>query len=62
MNLFEYVIVYMPKAEGLDPKILVKPTTILSESEQVVRMEAVFQIPEEYKDKLKDINIYIRPF
>lgn len=62
MQLFEYVIVYMPKNEGEEAKILVNPTTILAENEQVARMEAVFQIPEEYKTKLKDISIYIRLF
>lgn len=61
-KLFEYVIVYSPKNENDESIILIKPEIILADNEKIVQMEAVLSIPEEYKNKLSEINIFIRPF
>lgn len=61
-KLFEYVIVYSPKNENDESIILIKPELILADNEKIVQMEAVLSIPEEYKNKLSEINIFIRPF
>lgn len=68
--LFEYAILYHPKpskdANGNDttPKSeIVKPvTTILATSDKQVGILAARQIPDEYLDKLDQVEIIVRPF
>jgi hypothetical protein len=67
--LFTYAVLYHPKVikdtAGNDIQskstILVAPTSILVTSEAEARISASRSIPEEYLDKLEQVEIVIRP-
>lgn len=71
-KLFEFAVIYHPKQkvkkEGEDEppskkSVLVKaPESVLATSEQEVGILAARSVPEEYIDKLEDVEIVIRPF
>lgn len=70
-KLFEYAVIYHPKekkdAAGnpLEQKksIIVQDITrVLAGSDKEVAMLAAKAIPNEYDDKLDDVEIVIRPF
>ena len=70
-KLFEYAVLYHPKekkdAAGnpLEDKksIVVTPVTqVLATSDKEVGMLAAKAIPDEYNDKLEQVEIVIRPF
>lgn len=70
-KLFEYAVLYHPRekkdAAGnpLESKksILVgEVTRIIAGSDKEVAMLAAKSIPDEYNDKLEDVEIVIRPF
>lgn len=70
-KLFEYAVIYHPKekkdAAGnpLETKksIIVQDITrILAGSDKEVAMMAAKSIPDEYNEKLDDVEIVIRPF
>lgn len=69
-KLFEYAILYHPKVvkdaagnetQGAD-KILKVPTHVLAGSEKEVAMRAAREIPEEYLNKLDEVEVCVRPF
>lgn len=69
-KLFEYAILFHPKVvkdasgnetQGPD-KILKAPTALLAGTEKEVSMWAAREIPEEYLDKLEEVEICVRPF
>lgn len=66
MKVFEYCIIYLPKAVGngkAEPsKILVQPTTVLAVDQTKASMIASRAIPENYIDKLEEIEVAVRPF
>ena len=70
MKLFEYAVIYHPRRtkkdedEGVMPKdVLVDGiNTTLANSDREVSMLAARGIPEEYTDKLDQIEILVRPF
>lgn len=70
-KLFEYAVIYHPKekkdAAGnpLETKksiIVTDVTRVLATSDKEVGMLAAKSIPEDYTDKLDDVEIVIRPF
>lgn len=70
-KLFEYVILYHPKEKKdnnqnvIDqPSVLItkEPVRVLATSDKQVGMLAAKGIPDQYNDKLDDIEIVIRPF
>jgi hypothetical protein len=70
-KLFEYAVIYHPKekkdAAGnpLETKksIVVQDVTrVLAGTDKEVAMLAAKSIPDEYNDKLDDVEICIRPF
>jgi hypothetical protein len=70
-KLFEYAVLYHPKekkdAAGnpLDEKksiIITDLTRVLATSDKEVAMLAAKAIPDEYNDKLEQVEIVIRPF
>ena len=69
-NLFEYVILHHPKpqrdAHGFEEPtkstIVKEPSYVLSVTEQEVTITAARAIPEEYLDRLDQIEIRVRPF
>lgn len=67
MKLFEFAAFYLPKeVEGQKTvekaKIIVEPTTILAKDEKQAAMLAARSIPEDYIDKLDQVEIACRPF
>ncbi len=70
-KLFEYAVLYHPKekkdAAGnpLESKrsiVVMDCTRVLAVSDKEVAMLAAKAIPDEYNDKLEDVEIVIRPF
>ena len=66
MKLFEYAILYHPtpeeKKKGKKSEIVVKPTTVIADSEKSANLLAARDIPESYMDKLEQVEICLRPF
>lgn len=65
-QLFEYAVLLHPSSkenENQEPsKIIVEKTTTLATSSEKVAMEAVMSIPAEYKNRLDEIEVVVRPF
>ncbi len=63
MKIFQFVAFYLPDEESQDkPQIIVEPKTILAKDEKQASMIAARAIPEQYIDKLDQIEIAVRPF
>lgn len=70
MKLFEYCVLFQPKetqdAQGNDTtakSVVLKPiTSILASSDREVSIIAGRGIPDEYLDKLDQVEVVIRPF
>ena len=69
-KLFEYAVIYHPKlvkdqagneTQGPD-KLLVEPVFVLASNDKEVAMKAARSIPDEYVDKLEQIEVIVRPF
>ena len=68
-KLFEYAVLYHPKAtkeqneRGESPKseIIVDLTSMLAVDEKQVGMIASRAIPDQFTDRLEDIEIIVRP-
>ena len=70
-KLFEYAILYHPKekkaADGtpLEDKksiLVVEPARVIAVDEKEVAIKAAKAIPNEYDDKLAEVEIIVRPF
>lgn len=65
-KLFEYAVVHHPVVKkDEEPKksvIVTDVTRVLASSDQEVGMIAARSIPEEYLDRLDQVEIIIRPF
>lgn len=69
-KLFEYAVMYHPKtkkdAQGNELQggsvLLVAPTHVLAGNDKEVAMRAARAIPDEYMDKLEQVEIVVRPF
>lgn len=67
MKLYQYAVLYHPtekqkKDEGLSSKVLVALTTILAQDDKGAAIQAARAIPEQYVDKLDQVEIAVRPF
>lgn len=66
MKLFQYAGIFNPTKEetkeGKKASLIIPITSVMCESEQVASMKAVREIPEEYLEKLGQIDILVRPF
>lgn len=67
MNLFEYCVIYKPKAEkngkaADKAKVIVPLKMVLAESQQEVTLKAAREIPENYADKMSQCEVAVRPF
>lgn len=68
--LFEYVVIYQPRVrkdamgnETQEPaKLLIPVTHVLCKDDKTAGMLAARAIPEEYLDKLDEVEIIVRPF
>lgn len=61
-KVFEYVVVFNPKDDKEVAKIIVQPTVELADTKEAVAMKAARAIPEEYVDRIDDIEIIVRNF
>lgn len=69
-KLYEYAVLYHPKPEKdaagkeiqAKSQILKVPAMVLANSPDEVGILAGRAIPEEYLDKLEDVEIVVRPF
>ena len=66
-QLFQYAVIFNPsekqvKEESLESKLIVEMQTVLAKDQNEVTMMAAMAIPQEYKDKLSQIQIVVRPF
>lgn len=65
MNAYEFIAIYRPcKDDSKDSKalIIVEPKIMLAKDEKHAAMQAARVIPEEYADKLDEVEIRVRPF
>jgi hypothetical protein len=67
MKIYEFAAIFLPK-ERKDEKIaekaaiIVQPTTILAKDEKEAMLKAARALPEDYVDKLDQVEICVRPF
>ena len=69
-KLFEYVVIYQPKEnsnaalkqEEDEAKILVPRKEILADSAEAVTLLAAREIPQDYVNKISQIQVAVRPF
>jgi ABC-type oligopeptide transport system substrate-binding subunit len=67
-KIFEYAVLYHPKAkkngeEKVDPsKLIVDVKRVVAPDEKTVDIMSSRDIPEDYLDKLEQVEIAIRPF
>jgi hypothetical protein len=68
-KLFDYAVLYHPKPKKVEDeevrepsKLIVEPDTLLAGSQEEAVILIARQIPDEYLDKLPDVEIAIRPF
>jgi len=69
-KLFEYAVLYHPKPtkeqaernETPKSEILIEPKRVLALNDSQVATLAARSIPEDYIDKLDDVEIVVRPF
>lgn len=68
MKLFQYAIIYVPKendsnkSSGAKAKVLVPITECLAEDQNGATILAARAIPEEYIDRLDEVQVVTRPF
>ena len=70
MKLFEYVVIHHPQPTKEDKDagrkkpsvLLVDVTREMAEDEKEVMIKAAREIPEEYLDRLSQIEVAVRPF
>lgn len=65
-KLFEYALIYHPKKEKDEEQ---KPSELIGDvkhmiaaTPEVVNMRAIREIPDEYAEKLEQIEVAVRPF
>ena len=69
-KLYEYAVIHHPKPkrdvagneEPVKSKLITDVTRVLSSSDKEVGILAGRSIPEEYLDKLDEVEIVVRPF
>lgn len=69
-KLFEFVVVYRPKAlrdaagNDITPpdELLVDVTRVLARDDKTAGMMAVRKIPDSHADKLDQLEVIVRPF
>ena len=69
-KLYEYAVLYHPRptkeqrdaGEEVNSTVIVAPTTVLAKDEKLAAMVVARAIPQDYVDKLAQVEIVIRPF
>lgn len=66
LKLFEFAVLFHPTdkefKDGGKTLIIVNKQTMLGKDDKQVGMKAVMEIPAEYKEKLDQVEIIVRPF
>lgn len=62
MKLFQYAIIHQAKETNGKPNLVSDIKTLLADDIDKAKMLAARAIPEEFVDKLDEIEIAIRPF
>jgi len=66
MRLYEYVVFFNPKTDvkkqSESAKILVGPKTILTNDEKTAMLIAGREIPENFLNRLDQVEVAVRPF
>lgn len=67
MKLFQYVVIYNPdlnkeKNKSKEAKLLVNVTNVLASSFETAKVLAARSIPEQYLDRLDEVEVAVRPF
>ena len=66
VKLYQFVVFFVPTEkeakDGVKAEVLVDMTNVLAQTEQEVLIKASRAIPENYLDKLSQVNIIVRPF
>jgi len=61
MNLFEYAVIFKGNEED-DPQLVVQITPLLAKDEKDVRAYGARAIPNEWADRIGELDILVRPF
>lgn len=69
-KLFEYAVIFhqlqtkeqKDKGESQKSKLLVSPTYVLAKDDKEAAVLAARAIPEEYLDRLDQVEVAVRPF
>ena len=68
-KLFQFAVVYHEvidkgenKKEEISSKVIIEPSTILAQDEKVALLQVAKKIPDDYQEKLQDVEILLRPF
>ncbi len=65
-KIFQYAVLLHPTEteakEGKKSELIVHPTVILANDQNSANMAAVMAIPTQYKEKLDQIEVAMRPF
>lgn len=66
MKLFQYAVIFVPKKsdskDAEKPRVLVPVTEVLAVDERSVTLMAARAIPEDYTNRLDEIEVAVRPF
>jgi hypothetical protein len=66
MKVFQYCVIYSPneaaKKDGKKAELIVPVKTILANDIQQANLLVAREVPEEYLDRLDQIDVAIRPF
>ena len=60
--LYEYAVIHNPTKKDSVAKILVDVTQVLARTEKEVVILAAREIPDDYLDRLEEVDIAVRPF
>lgn len=67
-KLFQFAVLYHEtiekenKKDEVFSKVVIDPKTILAQDEKVALLQIAKQIPDNYQEKLQDVEILLRPF
>ena len=62
MKLFEYVIIHNDEENDKTTLLTEGIQTIMADDDKTASMKIAREIPEEYVDRLSEVEVVIRPF
>ena len=61
MKIYWVAAIYTPKEKELEPSILLQPTPVLAADDDGARLLAARMLPESHANKLKQVQVIVRP-